>query len=174
MSIDRKSCRALAMIAALVALTGCPDTQSSTEEGERASPAPATQSANDCETVGAHLASLTKHKFQGLEGRKQKIMKTQLQLVREEFATTCKKENWTATIRSCMTAAADLNAFNACTAPLRKARGMPPPASSQPKSGARPAPVAPKPIGTKRPTPQPKNNTPAAAEPAPATEQKTP
>lgn len=144
MMIDRKLpyivARSLASIALVLALaTACGDSKSSSSQGEPAASVK-TQQRSDCEAVGQHLATLTQSKFQGLEGRKKKIMKTQLQLVREEFTSTCKKEKWTAEIRSCMTGAADLSAFNACTASLRAARGLPPPAAT---TGARKGPNTP-------------------------------
>lgn len=166
MSIDRNLYFGIVAAAVLATAGGCSGDKSDGDKSGGSSAAGTSGQSGgakiNCDAVGEHLASLTRHKFQGLQGRKKKIMKTQLQLVREEFSATCKQEKWSSDIRSCMTAAADLSAFNSCTAPLRKARGLPPPAL---KSGDNkgpgaapkvPAPTGPAPAGDKKaPTPPP-------------------
>ena len=150
MSLHTTLCRQIPIALCLLALAVTPGC-SKKKSGDAA----ADDTNNNCAAVGETLARLTAVKFEGLEGRQKKIMQTQLQLVREEFTTTCEKEKWSSEMRTCMTTAGDVAAFNACTAPLRKARGLPPPAT-----GARPAPTGPK----TEPAPPP-----AAPEAAPAT-----
>ena len=129
--LTRGMARALLGTCILVMATvGCGEKK---EEAQQAPPP-----ANDCNAVGERLATVTAEKFSDLEGRKKKIMQTQLQLVREKFISTCEREKWTDDIRSCMVAAGDVASFNACTAPLRKARGLPPPAGTAPTPGAAP------------------------------------
>lgn len=140
MMIDRKlprhagSVARVALVLALaVSLTAaCGDTGQDPDEGQTAA-AVSPRTRTDCDAVGEHLAALSQHQFRNLEGRKKKIMKTQLQLIREQFTSTCKNEQWTAAMRTCMTGAADLSAFNECGAPVPKGRGLPAPAVEQPE-----------------------------------------
>lgn len=110
-------------VTGLLLATGCGKSKDGQQQGQSTS----VQMPNDCNAVGVQLAKFTQVQSQGLEGRKARIVDAHLQIIKEDAIKTCKDENWSNDVRLCMVRASDMQAFNACTAPLRKAKGLPPP-----------------------------------------------
>jgi hypothetical protein len=110
----------------LCALLGCRGKEE--DAGKGAAGEVNEAAAATCTAVGETLVALTTARLDGLSERQTKLMLAQQHLIKEKTVATCDAEEWPNAVRVCMIGAADLDAFNQCTAPLRQAKGLPPPA----------------------------------------------
>lgn len=119
-------------------LLACRGKQEGADKGATGEPGQA--AVTTCAAVGEKLTQLTMPRLDGSSERQKKLLLAQQHLIEEKAVASCDEDKWPAEVRSCMVGAADLDAFNQCTAPLRRAKGLPPPASQPPAVPAQPSP----------------------------------
>lgn len=97
----------------LAVLIGC-EAESTTEQAQAAEKAVPAELRDGCKVVAERLVALTQESLVRLPDRERALVDSQLGQVRDQYATRCMEDAWSAQVRECMRAAATREAFAQC------------------------------------------------------------